>query len=32
MLEEFSNPSLLVEQVDRENFANIMCKNIQMNK
>ena len=27
MLEEFSNPTLLVKQVDQENFANIMCKN-----
>ena len=27
MLEEFSNPTLLDEQVDQENFVNIMCKN-----
>ena len=27
MLEEFSNPTLLDEQVDLENFVNIMCKN-----
>ena len=27
MLEEFSNPTLLDEQVDQENFANIMCNN-----
>ena len=27
MLEEFSNPTLLDEQVDQENFVNIMCNN-----
>ena len=27
MLEEFSNPTLLDEQVDQENFVDIMCKN-----
>ena len=27
MLEEFSNPTLLEEQVDQENFIDIMCKN-----
>ena len=27
MLEEFSNPTLLDEQMDQENFANIMCNN-----
>ena len=27
MLEEFSNPTSLEEQVDQENFVNIMCKN-----
>ena len=27
MLEEFSNPMLLIEQVDQENFVDIMCKN-----
>ena len=27
MLEEFSNPILLDEQMDQENFANIMCNN-----
>ena len=26
MLEEFSNPTLLEEQVDQENFIDIMCK------
>ena len=26
MLEEFSNPTLLGEQVDQENFIDIMCK------
>ena len=26
MLEEFNNPTLLVEQVDQENFVDIMCK------
>ena len=27
MLEEFNNPMLLEEQVDQENFVDIMCKN-----
>ena len=27
ILEEFSNPILLDEQVDQKNFVNIMCKN-----
>ena len=27
MLEEFSNPMLLEEHVDQENFVDIMCKN-----
>ena len=27
MLEEFSNPTILEEQVDQENFVDIMCKN-----
>ena len=27
MLEEFSNPALLEEQLDQENFFDIMCKN-----
>ena len=27
MLEEFSNPTLLGEQVNQENFVDIMCKN-----
>ena len=27
MLEEFSNPTVLEEQVDQENFVDIMCKN-----
>ena len=27
MLEEFSNPTLLDEQVDQEHFVNIMCNN-----
>ena len=27
MIEEFSNPTLLEEQVDQENFIDIMCKN-----
>ena len=27
MLEEFSNPTLLREQVNQENFVDIMCKN-----
>ena len=27
MLEEFSNPMLSIEQVDQENFVDIMCKN-----
>ena len=27
MLEEFSNPTLLEEHVDQENFVDIMCKN-----
>lgn len=27
MLEEFRSPTLLVEQANQENFANIMCKN-----
>ena len=27
MIKEFSNPTLLDEQVDQENFVDIMCKN-----
>ena len=27
MLKEFSNPMLLKEHVDQENFVDIMCKN-----
>ena len=27
MLDEFSNPTLLEEQVDQENFVDIMSKN-----
>ena len=27
MLEEFSNPTILEEQVYQENFVDIMCKN-----
>ena len=27
MIEEFSNPTLLEEHVDQENFVDIMCKN-----
>ena len=27
MIEEFSNPRLLEEHVDQENFVDIMCKN-----
>ena len=27
MLEEFSNPTLLGEEVNQENFVDIMCKN-----
>ena len=27
ILEEFSNPTLLEERVDQENFVDIMCKN-----
>ena len=27
MLKEFSNPMLLEEHVDQENFVDIMCKN-----
>ena len=27
MLKEFSNPTILEEHVDQENFVDIMCKN-----
>ena len=27
MLEEFENPKLLYEPIDKENFINIMCNN-----
>ena len=27
MIEEFSNPTLLEEHVDQENFVDILCKN-----
>ena len=27
MLEEFSNPTILEEHVNQENFVDIMCKN-----
>ena len=27
MLEDFSNPTLIEEHVDQENFVDIMCKN-----
>ena len=27
MLEQFSNPTLLKEHINQENFVDIMCKN-----